>query len=81
MKMRARFPIGFEFEKKRVPKEKFFTSYRIDDVLVTRSVATDEIVRIEYRVSHVFLGQRIPELMVDTTIARSLSNEKLAEFA
>lgn len=77
--MNARFPIGLSFMRKRYPKAQIFTAYRIDDIYTTRNNA-GEIVKIEYVVSHEFLGQRITEQMIDTTIARSLTNEQLKEF-
>lgn len=75
----ARFPIGLTFSRPRFPKAKELTEYHIDDIYTTRNNAGD-VVRIEYVVSHEFLGQRIKEFMVDTTIARSLTNEQLREF-
>jgi len=78
--MRQRFPIGLIFAKKRFPKAKETTAYQIDDVYTTRNNA-GVIVSIEYVVSHEFMGQRIQERMVDTTIARSLSNEQLKQYA
>lgn len=78
--MTPRFPIGLEFQRKRFPKAKELTNYRIDDILVTWSRKTDKIIRIEYSISHEFMGQRIAECVCDTTIARSLSNEQLKEF-
>lgn len=77
--MKPRFPIGLEFSRKRYPKAPTLTQYRIDDIYTTRNNA-GEIVKIEYKVSHEFLGQRISEFMVDTTIARSLTNEQLKEY-
>ena len=77
--LRPRFPIGLPFERKRFPKAKELTRYRIDDIYTT-SNAGGGIVRIEYLVSHGFAGSKITEMMVDTTIARSLSNEQLKEF-
>lgn len=77
--MRARFPIGLTFKRKRFPKAKEFTEYRIDDIYKTFNNA-GELVRIEYLISHEFAGQRITEFVVDTTIARCLSNEQLAKY-
>ena len=78
--MNPRFPIGLEFERKRYPKAKETTMYRIEDINFTSSMKTGLVFRIEYVVSHEFMGQRISELMVDTTIARSLSNDQLKQF-
>lgn len=75
-----RFPIGLVFSRKRFPKAKEMTEYRIDDINLTSSVKTGEVVKIEYVISHEFMGQRIAESVVDTTIARCLSNEQLQEF-
>lgn len=77
--MRARFPIGLTFQRKRFPKAKELTEYRIQDIYTTRNDA-GEIVKIEYKVSHEFMGQWIAEMMCDTTIARSLTNEQLKEY-
>jgi hypothetical protein len=76
----ARFPIGLTFSRKRFPKAKEFTEYRIDDIAITTSVKTGEVFRIEYSISHEYFGQRISELVVDPTIARSLTVEQLKEF-
>jgi len=78
--MKARFPIGMQFSKKANPKAKIDTLYTIEDIILFQSVKTGEIVRIEYVVSHLFLGQKITENVVDTTIARSLSNEQLKQY-
>lgn len=77
--MRARFPIGLTFNRLRFPKAKELTEYRIDDIYTTRNHA-GELVKIEYVVSHEFMGQRIRENMIDTTIARSLTPEQLQQF-
>lgn len=75
-----RFPIGLTFSKKRYPKAKEMTEYRIDDICLTTSVKTGEVFRIEYSISHEFMGQRISECVVDPTIARALTPEQLAQF-
>lgn len=77
--MRARFPIGLTFQRKRFPKAKELTEYKIDDIYTTTNHA-GEIVRIDYQVSHLFMGQWVKESMCDTTIARSLTNEQLKEY-
>ena len=75
-----RFPIGLVFEKRRFPKAKETTTYTIQDIYITRNNAND-VIKIEYLVSHSFLGQGdITELMCDTTIARSLTNDVLSGF-
>ncbi len=51
-----RFPIGLTFSRKRFPKAKEITEYRIDDITLTTSVKTGEVVRIEYVISHEFMG-------------------------
>lgn len=56
--MRARFPIGLTFKRKRFPKAKELTEYRIDDIYKTFNNA-GELVRIEYIISHEFAEQRI----------------------
>lgn len=77
--MKARFPIGLTFSRKRYPKAPDLTPYRVDDIYTTYNNA-GEIVRLEYVVSHEFMGQRIRENVVDPTIARSLTNEQLKEY-
>lgn len=78
--MKPRFPIGLTFSRKRFPKAKELTEYRIDDIILMSSVKTGEVFKIEYSISHEFMGQRISECVVDTTIARSLTNEQLKEY-
>lgn len=78
--MTPRFPIGLEFSRKRFPKAKELTNYRIDDIQVTTSFKTGAVVRLEYVISHEFMGQRIAECVCDTTIARSLTNEQLKDY-
>ena len=78
--MKARFPIGLVFQRKRFPKAKELTEYTIDDINITYSVKSGQEFRLEYVISHEFMGQRISECVVDTTIARSLTNDQLAEF-
>lgn len=73
---KPRFPIGLTFKKKRFPKAKELTEYSILNIYTTRNEAGN-IVKIEYLVSHDFCGQRITELMCDTTIARALTPEQL----
>lgn len=77
--MNPRFPIGLVFYRKRFTKAKEPTEYTILNIYTTRNEAGN-VVRIEYLVSHDFLGQGITELMCDTTIARSLTNEQLKEY-
>lgn len=77
--MKARFPIGLSFSRKRFPKAKELTTYRIDDIYTTFNNA-GEIVKIEYVISHEFMGQRIKENVVDPTIARSLTPEQVKEY-
>ena len=78
--MKARFPIGLTFERKRFPKAKETTLYTIDDICLTSSVKTGEVFRIEYNISHEFMGQRISECVVDPTIARALDPAVLAMY-
>ena len=78
--MKARFPIGLAFERKRFPKAKETTLYTIDDICITSSVKTGEVFRIEYSISHEYMGQRISECVVDTTIARALAPAVLAMY-
>ena len=77
--MMARFPIGLTFAKRRFPKAKELTEYSILNIYTTRNEAGN-VVRLEYLVSHDFLGQRVTDLMNDTAIARSLSNEQLKNY-
>ena len=77
--MKARFPIGLVFQRKRFHKAKELTVYIIKDIYKTFNNA-GECVKLEYLVTHEFFGQEIGEMMVDTTIARSLTNEQLAEY-
>lgn len=79
MKRTARFPIGLTFSRKRFPKAKELTEYMIDEILTTTNSKGD-VVRIEYSISHEFMGQRLSESVVDTTIARCLTNEQLAKY-
>jgi hypothetical protein len=76
---KPRFPIGLTFKRKAFPKAKELREYTILNIYTTRNEAGN-IVRIEYLVSHDFCGQRVTELMCDTTIARSLTNEQLQEY-
>ena len=78
--MTPRFPIGLTFQRKRFPRAKELTEYRIDDILITTSTKSGECVSLEYLVSHKFMGQRIWESVVDTTIARCLDNETLSKY-
>jgi hypothetical protein len=75
--MRARFPIGLTFIRhigKKVHREE-----TILDILTTTNTK-GEVVRIEYLIAHDFLGQKVTETVVDTTIARNLAPEVLAKF-
>lgn len=74
-----RFPIGMTYEGKRFPKAKEFTTYKVTDVLRTFNSA-NECVSIEYVVEHSFAGQFVTERVVDTTIARKLTNEQLGQY-
>ena len=78
--MKARFPIGFKFYRKRFASAKEKTEYQVDDIITSSSTLNGDIVRIEYKISHEFMGQRVSEMVVDTTIARCLSNEEIAKF-
>lgn len=75
--MKARFPIGLTFMRKagKAPAKE----YTIVDILTTTN-SKGEIVRIEYDTVHKFLGQDVHEILVDTSIARSLPNEVLARY-
>jgi hypothetical protein len=75
--MRARFPIGLTFTRsygRKVKREE-----TIIDILTTTD-SKGEVVRIEYEIAHLFLGQQITERVVDTTIARNLDPEVLAKY-
>jgi hypothetical protein len=75
-----RFPIGLTFSRKRYAKAKELTDYIILDIYTTRNNA-GEVVDLQYLVSHSFMGQgSLTELMCDTTIARSLTNEQLKGY-
>lgn len=76
---KARFHIGLTFQRKRFPKAKELTEYTILNIYTTRNEAGN-VVKITYLVSHDFLGQRMTEEMIDTTIARSLTNEQLEQY-
>lgn len=78
--MRARFPIGLTFSRKRFPKAKEAEQHIITDIYTTRNNG-GEIVRIEYQVAHFLLGQLVNEYLCDTAIARSLAPEVLALYA
>lgn len=78
--MTPRFPIGLKFSRKRFPKAKELTEYTIEDIILISSVKTGKVFRIEYSVSHQFMGQTITENVCDTTIARSLTNEQLEQY-
>lgn len=77
--MNARFPIGLTFSRKRFPKAKELTEYKIYDIYTTTS-SRGEVVDIRYVVSHDFMNSQVIEFMCDTTIARSLTNEQLKEY-
>ena len=70
--MKARFPIGLTFNRKRFPKAKELTEYTIDDVILSVSVKTGKTFALEYSISHEFMGQPISERVGDTTIARAI---------
>ncbi len=74
-----RFPIGMMFESRRFPKAKELTTYKVVDVLRTFNSVND-CVGIEYVVEHLFAGQLVTERVVDTTIARKLTNEQLSQY-
>lgn len=74
-----RFPVGLSFDKKRFPKAKEVTNYTIVDIYTTCNSA-GEVMRIEYVVVYEFLGSKLSDFMCDTTIARSMSNEQLAQY-
>jgi len=71
--MQARFPIGLKF---KYYARKHNNQMEILDIYTTRNF-TGAIVRIEYLVAHEFFGSQITELMVDPSIARSLTPEQL----
>jgi len=77
--MTPRFPIGLTFYSKRFTKAKEATEHQIIKIYTTRDEAGN-VVKIEYLVSHDFLGRYVTELLCDTSIARSLTNEQLKEF-
>lgn len=74
-----RFPVGMTYESKRFPKAKELTTYEVVDVLRTFNSVND-CVGIEYVVRHLFAGQTVTERVVDTTIARNLTNEQLSKY-
>lgn len=74
-----RFPIGMTYESRRFPKAKELTTYKVVDVLRTFNSVND-CVGIEYVVGHLFAGQIVTERVVDTTIARNLTNEQLSQY-
>lgn len=74
-----RFPIGMTYESKQFPKAKELTTYKVVDVLRTFNSVND-CVGIEYVVEHLFAGQIVTERVVDTTIARKLTNEQLSQY-
>jgi len=77
MSKKPRFPIGLTFTRslgKKVARENTIT-----DILTTVN-SKGEVVRIEYEISHKFMGQDLSELVVDTTIARSLPPSVLAQY-
>jgi hypothetical protein len=74
-----RFPIGMTYESKRFPKARDLTTYKVVDVLRTFNSVND-CVGIEYVVEHLFAGQPVTERVVDTTIARNLTNEQLSQY-
>ena len=77
----AHFPIGLEFSKKRFPKAKELTRYWITDILETRSrVLDNQIVKIEYVITHKFMGQNISEYVPEPTIAKALHPEVLKQY-
>ena len=71
----AQYAIGLEFNRKRFPKAKELTSYRIDDIYTTTNNA-GEVVKIDYIISHEFMGQRVKESVCAVTIARALWENK-----
>lgn len=74
-----RFPIGMTYASKRFPKAKELTTYKIVDVLRTFNSVND-CIGIEYVVEHLFAAQLVTERVVDTTIARKLTNEQLSQY-
>jgi len=71
---KPRFKIGFTFNMRRV---KHRPQRKIIDIYTTRNEA-GEVVRIEYLLESIGpLNQTMHETAIDTTIARSLTNEEL----
>lgn len=79
MSKTARFPIGLTFTIQRGGKNGRQDDCVIEDIYTTTNRA-GEVVRIEYVVTRSFLGQDVREIMVDTTIARSLDPEILKQY-
>ena len=75
--MNARFPIGLTFTLSR--GKKVARENTIVDILKTTN-SKGETVRIEYVISHKFMGQDISETVIDTTIARNLEPSVLAQY-
>lgn len=67
----ARFNIGQKFLPycDRVKRE-----HTIVDILTTQNSA-GEVVKIEYITEHEFINQKLKDIFIDTTIARSLNDQ------
>ena len=64
---KPKYKIGTVFINERYKNPKLET---ICDILTTTNAA-GEVVRIEYKAMHLFAGQRVNRLVVETTIAMS----------
>lgn len=64
-----RFPLNLKFNYRNRERT-------ILNIYTTRDEAGNAV-KINYLVAHDFLGQLLTEEMIDTTIARSLTNEQL----
>jgi hypothetical protein len=69
--MKARFPIGLEFDL-RIGNG-VIQKTKVIDVLTT-SNSSGIVVEIKYLTTHIFCGCHVAEVMNDTKIARCLGN-------
>lgn len=72
MQFPERFEIGFKFHGKKTPKSARSDEYTIIDIETTTN-SIGEIVRVEYVLSHLCLGQPVKSRALRTTICRMMA--------
>lgn len=65
------FEIGFKFNGKQTPKSKRTDEYTVIDIETTTN-SIGKVVRVEYVLEHIFLGQKVESRAIRTTICRMM---------